>query len=51
MAAAGLGPRATLGGVFVGAGSVWGACVAWRGHGGWGLGYHSMGFRHFPDIS
>ena len=21
----------------------------WRG--GWALGYHSMGFRHFPDVS
>ena len=23
----------------------------WQGGGGWARGYHSMGFRHFPDIS
>ena len=28
-----------------------GEAFALVGGGGWALGYHSMGLRHFPDIS
>ena len=38
----GVGFSAGVGGVFVWVG---------EGAGGWALGYHSMWFRHFPDIS